>query len=159
MAKTKKKFRQVAALPYRINGAGCEVVLVTTRESGRWILPKGWPIKGMRPFEAAATEALEEAGLVGRADRVAIGQFTYVKRFTKRSEKVLVDVFPLEVNKQRETWLEKDQREVRWFPAEEASATVSDAGVGGLIRRFAEGLGKTAANDRAAPETTTPPAK
>ncbi len=133
---TPEKFRQVAALPYRLTADGYEVVMITTRDSGRWILPKGWPIKGLKPHESAETEAMEEAGLIGSATPKSIGRFTYVKQFPKRQEKVLVDVFPLAVERQLDHWQEKDQREVRFFNPVDAAALVSDVGVGDIILAF-----------------------
>lgn len=139
---TLEKFRQVAALPYRLTPHGYEVVMITTRDSGRWILPKGWPIKGLTRHESAETEAMEEAGLIGSADPKPVGRFTYVKQFPKRQEKVLVDVFALAVEKQLDDWQEKGQREVRFFNPVDAAALVSDAGVGDLILTFFVGLAK-----------------
>ncbi len=139
---TIEKFRQVAALPYRLTAQGYEVVMITTRDSGRWILPKGWPIKGLKRHESAETEAMEEAGLIGSAAPKPIGRFIYIKQFPKRQEKVLVDVFPLAIEKQLEDWQEKGQREVRFFNPVDAAALVSDAGVGTLILSFFVDLAK-----------------
>jgi 8-oxo-dGTP pyrophosphatase MutT (NUDIX family) len=72
---------QYAALPYRHKGKfSTEVLLVTSRDTGRWIIPKGWPLKGKAPHKAAAREAREEAGVVGKINRRAIGAFSYRKR-------------------------------------------------------------------------------
>jgi len=139
---TLEKFRQVAALPYRLTAHGYEVVMITTRDSGRWILPKGWPIKGLKRHESAETEAMEEAGLIGSVEPKPVGRFTYVKQFPKRQEKVLVDVFPLAVEKQLDDWQEKGQREVRFFNPVDAAALVSDAGVGDIILAFFVDLAK-----------------
>lgn len=139
---TLEKFRQVAALPYRLTAHGYEVVMITTRDSGRWILPKGWPIKGLKRHESAETEAMEEAGLIGSAASKPVGHFTYIKQFPKRQEKVLVDVFPLAIEKQLDDWQEKGQREVRFFNPVDAAALVSDAGVGDLILGFFVDLAK-----------------
>ncbi|MBS1167545.1 MAG: hypothetical protein H6R00_3570 [Proteobacteria bacterium] len=136
------KFRQVAALPYRVTPHGYEVVMITTRDSGRWILPKGWPIKGLKRHESAETEAMEEAGLIGSAEPKPFGRFTYIKQFPKRQEKVLVDVFPLAIEKQLDDWQEKGQREVRFFNPVDAAALVSDVGVGDLILAFFVDLAK-----------------
>lgn len=161
---TLEKFRQVAALPYRLTAHGYEVVLITTRDSGRWILPKGWPIKGLKRHESAETEAMEEAGLIGSAAPKAVGRFTYIKQFPKRQEKVLVDVFPLAIERQLDDWQEKGQREVRFFNPVDAAALVSDAGVGDLILTFfvdlakkkAAGTSKVPAAEKAS-ETTGEP--
>jgi 8-oxo-dGTP pyrophosphatase MutT (NUDIX family) len=72
---------QYAALPYRRDGGSLmEVLLITSRDTGRWIIPKGWPLKGKAPHKAAAREAREEAGLVGKIHRRPIGSFSYEKR-------------------------------------------------------------------------------
>src|ERR1700749_1202 len=111
---------QYAALPFRRRStAGTEVLLVTSRQTGRWIIPKGWPIKRKAPYAAAAQEALEEAGVVGRVRRRSIGSYQYEKRL-KNGEAILfkVHVFPLEVERQESTWPEKGERKVKWFSDE-----------------------------------------
>jgi hypothetical protein len=66
---------QYAALPYRISSAfGTEVLLVTSRETKRWIIPKGWPKKRKDPWESGAREAAEEAGVIGKIGREPIGR-------------------------------------------------------------------------------------
>lgn len=133
----KIKIRQVAAMPYRVvEGGAVEIVMVTTRDSGRWILPKGWPIKGMRNWGAAEIEAMEEAGLVGKAEHKCVGHYIYVKQYPKRSERISVEVFPFAIERQLDEWPEKGQREIRFFPPEEAARLVSDVGVGDLILHF-----------------------
>ncbi|MCW2272463.1 8-oxo-dGTP pyrophosphatase MutT (NUDIX family) [Rhodoblastus acidophilus] len=129
--------RQVAALPWRITER-LEIMLVSSRQTRRWIIPKGWPMAGRSASTAAAIEALEEAGLLGAIDEAPFGQFTYAKKFS-RGESALceVDVFPLRVNRQRADWPEKDQRETRWFSPEEAATCASDPELGALIARFA----------------------
>src|SRR5450755_4628773 len=100
---------QYAALPYRQSRASrTEVLLVTSRDTGRWIIPKGWPIKRKAPHVAAAREAREEAGVVGRISRRPIGWFSYKKRL-KRGRIVVctVHVFALKVKRQKEHWPEK----------------------------------------------------
>jgi 8-oxo-dGTP pyrophosphatase MutT (NUDIX family) len=144
----KTRFHQVAALPWRIDDDGeLRVVLVTSRERGRWILPKGWPIRGLDDADAAATEAMEEAGLVGRVARKAFGRFAYVKRFPGRAETVTVDVYPLRVERQLELWPEKGQREIRWYTPGEAAANAGDKGVAELVLRFATGARQAAPAD------------
>ncbi|WP_245515778.1 NUDIX hydrolase [Oharaeibacter diazotrophicus] len=146
MAKPSKTpaFLQVAALPWRRDADGTvRVVLVTSRERGRWILPKGWPIKGLKDCEAAETEAMEEAGLVGRVTTDPIGRFQYDKSFPKRVAAVAVDVYGLEVERQLDDWLEKGQREVRWLKPDKAAKLAADTGVGALILAFVATLTET----------------
>ncbi len=125
---------QYAALPYRQDDDTVEVLLVTSLGTKRWIIPKGWPMSGRRPHEAAAREALEEAGVVGTVGREAIGTYHYEKR--RKSGATVpctVEVFPLDVGTQRKRWPEKGRREVKWMPPEEAAKTVSDTELGEII--------------------------
>ncbi|HEY1934850.1 MAG TPA: NUDIX hydrolase [Acetobacteraceae bacterium] len=72
---------QYGALPYSLNKAGeIEVLLLTSRTRRRWIIPKGWPIKGLKPAKSAAREAFEEAGVRGTVSGKPLGRFTYDKQ-------------------------------------------------------------------------------
>jgi 8-oxo-dGTP pyrophosphatase MutT (NUDIX family) len=126
---------QYAALPYRQKGNfSTEVLLVTSRRSGRWIIPKGWPVKGKAPHKAAAREAHEEAGVIGKINRCAIGSYSYRKRLKSGSVIVWVKVFALQVKRQDESWPEKGEREVKWMSRTRAANTVRDRGLGAIIR-------------------------
>jgi 8-oxo-dGTP pyrophosphatase MutT (NUDIX family) len=132
---------QVAALPYRSKGHEVEVLLVTSRETRRWVVPKGWPIKGKRPHVAAAREALEEAGVAGVIGKTPIGTYDYVKRLSNGAGlDCTVEVFPLRVSRRRKTWREKGQRLVQWFAVEDAAAAVQEPELQALIRRLGEVL-------------------
>jgi 8-oxo-dGTP pyrophosphatase MutT (NUDIX family) len=140
MASPKKKMParwvQYAALPYRRKrNSSTEVLLVTSRDSGRWIIPKGWPRKGNAPHKTAAREAREEAGVVGKIERRAIGSFSYEKRL-KGGKVVVCDVkvFPLKVELQEEHWREKGERQVKWLSRTKAAKTVEDSVLGTIIR-------------------------
>jgi 8-oxo-dGTP pyrophosphatase MutT (NUDIX family) len=129
---------QYAALPYRRTADGAfEVLLVTSRETLRWIIPKGWPMKGRTPSATAAREALEEAGVVGRISKKPLGVYTYDKRL-KSGDAVpcAVEVFPLEVRAQRKNWPEKDARSVGWFSPRQAERSVGEPELKKLIRRL-----------------------
>ena len=67
---------QVAALPVKGKPGKYRVLLVTSRETRRWIIPKGWPMKGRKDHEAAAQEALEEAGVTGHVHKHPMGAYT-----------------------------------------------------------------------------------
>ena len=137
--KKRKKRVQYAALPYRWGADGLEILLITSRETRRWVLPKGWPIKGLKPAAAARREALEEAGLVGRIAKNPAGHYEYDKRLrTGATVTCKVAVFPLRVEKQRQRWPEMGQREARWFTAEGAAGAVAEAGLADLFLRFQE---------------------
>ena len=129
---------QYAAVPYRQRDDGTiEVMLVTSRETRRWIIPKGWPIGGAKPHASAAREALEEAGVVGRTDEDAIGTYRYTKRLKDGAEaRCKVVVFPLEVKAQRKRWREKGERKARWFDLTKAVKAVQEPGLRRLLRKL-----------------------
>ncbi len=132
---------QYAALPFRRRaGAGTEVMLVTSRRTKRWIIPKGWPMGRKAPHIAAAREALEEAGVVGRIGTRPIGSYFYQKRL-KQGEIVACEVlvFPLEVRRQQRDWPEKGKRLTRWLSPEIAATVVQDGVLGDIIRDFQSG--------------------
>lgn len=156
--KKRKKRVQYAALPYRRGPDGVEILLVTSRETRRWVVPKGWPMKGLKPAAAARREALEEAGMVGRIAKNAAGTYEYDKRLRTGDVVVCrVHVFPLRVEKQRERWREMDQREVRWFTPEEAAASVAEPDLAGIIRRFGEAKARKAPRASPQPEEAAAP--
>lgn len=134
-------FVQVAALPLTIGGDGvARVLLLTSRETRRWVIPKGWPMKGLKPHEAAAQEALEEAGVTGQAKKKPIGTYTYFKRREAHFDVCRVDVYLLLVKKQLETWREKGQREARWFTLDQAADLVQEPGLVAILRSLGNSL-------------------
>ena len=138
--------RQVAALPWRISApgdgeaasAGLEILLVSSRETRRWVIPKGWPMRGKADHLAAAQEAYEEAGLDGRIVERPIGEYPYLKRLKSGvARPVTVDVYPMEVTGEHPTWPEKGQRTLRWMTPVEAALAVQEPELRDLIARFA----------------------
>lgn len=131
---------QYAALPYRQRQDGeVQVRLITSRETRRWVLPKGWPMKGVAPHKAAAREAFEEAGLIGSTSRSAVGLYTYEKRLSPtRSVTCDVLVFPMKVKRYLKKWPERSQRIGFWFTIESAAAAVQEGELRDLILRFGE---------------------
>ncbi len=126
--------RQVAALCWR---AGPQILLITSLTSKRWIIPKGWLAEGLTAAEAAAREALEEAGVTGRVANQPIGCFHYLKeRKDGGGVPCSVDVFSLEVTGQLDDWPEKGAREISWLSPEDAAAKVSEPGLRQLLRDF-----------------------
>ena len=135
---------QVAALPYRLSGADetAEILLVTSRETGRWVVPKGNPMIGKTAHETAAIEAEEEAGVRGIVSPVALGHFDYIKRVSGQSDvEARVELFALQVGKTLDRWKEMAERERRWFTAADAAVAVDEADLGEIIHRFGQGLG------------------
>ena len=128
---------QYGVLPYREGENGLEVLLVTSRETRRWIIPKGWPMKSRSPRQAAAQEALEEAGVVGKAERTVLGHYRYWKQVRDGlAFQCEVTVFPMRVREQHERWLEEHQRERRWFNVADAAVAVGEEELKALILGF-----------------------
>lgn len=129
---------QYAALPWRRGPDGTlEVLLITSRETRRWVIPKGWPIKGMKSPDSAAREAFEEAGVVGQVGKKAVGFYHYDKRLRSgRIQRVGVDVFPLLVTEEREAWPEKGQREKLWTTPDDAAARVDEPELQAVLAGF-----------------------
>ncbi|AWN42635.1 NUDIX hydrolase [Methylobacterium durans] len=142
MAGVKKKWRkarrQVAALPYRFDMQGeLEVLLITSRETRRWVLPKGWPMPGRKPHRAAEREAYEEAGLKGRISKAVFGTYEYDKRLDNGMVvSCEVSVFPLHVTGQRSRWPEWGQRELCWCTPHEAADLVQEGDLKLLLHAF-----------------------
>ncbi|MBW8727232.1 MAG: NUDIX hydrolase [Inquilinus limosus] len=136
--KTKAVRVQHGALPYRIGPDGAvQILLVTSRQTRRWIIPKGWPIKGLKPSKSAAREAFEEAGVRGAVGSKAIGSFVYDKGLEDGvSVSCEVGVFPLKVERQHKTWPEAHQRETRWVGPEEALDLLDDRGLRDVVAAF-----------------------
>ncbi len=110
------------------------MLLVTSRETRRWVVPKGWVEKRTSPAEQAAREAFEEAGIRGRIAETPIGTYAYPKRLPGgASVTCKVEVYPLEVDILLDTWPEQEERERRWFTLTEAAAAVQEQELGNLM--------------------------
>ncbi len=128
---------QIAALPVRLReGGALEVLLVTSRETRRWIIPKGWPMADLDDHEAAGVEAREEAGVKGKLLAVPVGRYAYWQRGRLETRFLQVDVFLLRVDKILKSWKEKDQRERRWFGVAQAADLVQEPDLGQLFLRL-----------------------
>ena len=128
---------QVAALPWRWSDGRAEIMLITSRDTGRWVLPKGWPDMGEELFDAAAREAKEEAGISGAVSRVEAGRYFYEKvRANADDIPCEVLVYPLEVDRMADKWKEKRQRKRKWFNPDEAASLVVEPDLGRLIVDF-----------------------
>ena len=136
---------QYAALCFRTRkGRKVEILLVTSRKTGRWIPPKGWPMKGKSPEMAAAQEAFEEAGVKGQVHDFALGRYRYHRENPSMS-KISAEayIFPLEVKKLAKDFKEKGQRKVKWFSPKKAAMLVREPKLKRIIRKFDPALLKT----------------
>ncbi|MGY6536594.1 MAG: NUDIX hydrolase [Pararhodobacter sp.] len=128
------EFIQAAALCLREGKAGREVLMVTSLSSKRWILPKGWPMKGRTLAGAALQEAWEEAGVVGTVDDVPVGFYIYEKHrrggFTLSCR---VEVFRIQVSALMREWPERHKRQRKWMPVEQAARLVDEPELKALL--------------------------
>lgn len=129
---------QYAALPWRRTpGGGVEVLVITSRETRRWVVPKGWPIKRLTPAQSAAQEAYEEAGVEGRPGG-KLGVYRYDKRLRSgRLQQVKVTVYGLEVLRELADWPERGQRDKAWTSIWDAAERVDEPELKALIAGFA----------------------
>ena len=147
---------QVGALPYRIAADGrAEVLLITSRDSGRWIVPKGNAMAGLADHEAAAVEAWEEAGVRGVVCPTPLGRFHYLKnRRFRPAQELAVDLYPLMVTEQAATWPERHQRVTQWVDLKQAAGAVAEPELKNLITGFREPPSATLARVLPAIRTT-----
>ncbi|MCG7518762.1 NUDIX hydrolase [Ruegeria sp. Ofav3-42] len=128
---------QSAALCYRIKQGRPEVLLITTRKSHRWIIPKGWLIDGLTPSQTATQEAWEEAGVKGKCSADLLGRFTYLKNFPGKGPVLcLVDVFPLYVRSIVSDFPERDERKRKWVSPKKAASRVNFPELSRLLREL-----------------------
>ncbi|MEW6633155.1 MAG: NUDIX hydrolase [Pseudomonadota bacterium] len=128
---------QVAALPWRERGNGVEIMLITSRDTGRWVLPKGWPEAREPLCEAAAREAGEEAGLRGAVSHFEAGRYFYGKVLASGEEVPCeVLVFPLKVDRVADRWKERHARTRKWVGPAEAVRMVNEPDLCEIISNF-----------------------
>ena len=132
---------QLAALCWRMHRGRVEVLLITSRDTGRWIIPKGWPMEGFTQSEAAAREAWEEAGVEGRVTTEPLGFYTYDKVLKNGSIALVVAVYPLRVARLADRFPERKQRRRKWFPAGKAARKVAEPELRRLLASVGEDPG------------------
>lgn len=136
---------QVGALCWRIRKGEPQILLVTSRETRRWIIPKGWPMPSLVHSNAAKQEAFEEAGVTGHIRRKPLGTYSYEKILADgSSQPCKVLVYVLEVEAKASDWQEQKMRDRKWFEPGEAAARVGEPGLKLLISLFGAELEKAA---------------
>ncbi|MER8691376.1 NUDIX hydrolase [Mesorhizobium opportunistum] len=134
-AKKGERIRQVAAIPFRLNAHGdIEVMLVTSRTTRRFIVPKGWPMKGKSGRKAATIEAQEEAGVLGRTLKQPAGLYSYWKRLANRFVRVDVIVYLLEVTEELADWQEAKRRQRAWLAPADAAMLIDEPDLSTLVK-------------------------
>ncbi|OOY14621.1 NUDIX hydrolase [Thioclava sp. DLFJ4-1] len=128
---------QVGALCLRIRDGKTQVLLITSRDTGRWVIPKGWPMRGRSLSGAAKQEAWEEAGAVGKIDKEPAGAFRYDKILDSGlATPTDVVVFPMRVETLMKSFPEEHQRKRKWFAPKQASKLVAEEGLQKLLRKL-----------------------
>jgi hypothetical protein len=134
-----RPLRQYAALPYVHNENGeIEILVMSSRETRRAVVPKGWPIRNRKSWKTAEIEARQEAGLVGEIARRHVGQYRYWKRMDSSFVLVKVSVYPLRVTRQLTEWPEKHERTQSWMPPHDAATLIDETELGEIIIAFAQ---------------------
>lgn len=129
--------RQVGALVWRFDDGALQVLLVTSRDTGRFVIPKGWPMKKLADPKAAAREAFEEAGVTGKPGSKPIGHYDYNKIFGPGfALPCRVTVYPMQAAKILSKWPEKSERKRHWMLLDQAAASVHEPGLRNLIEHF-----------------------
>ncbi|WP_370932026.1 NUDIX hydrolase [Bartonella sp. DGB1] len=138
-------FLQVGAIAYKYINNKYEILLVTSKTSKRWIIPKGWPQKNKNLSESALQETIEEAGATGNITQIPVGHYYYEKlsRSKQKSKKIRLDVFGLEVTEIYQDWQERYQRCRQWFTADEAVLIIEQPELAQLVSDFFNDLEKT----------------
>lgn len=128
---------QFGVLPYRVVNGKVQILLITSRETGRWIIPKGWPEAGLSATASAAREAWEEAGIEGRISETCLGLYSYLKALEDRDRlPVVVAVFPVKVSRLAEKFPEQKARKRKWFSRKKAAARVVEPELRRILRDF-----------------------
>lgn len=128
---------QYAALCWRMHRGKIQVLLITSRDTGRWIIPKGWPMTNKTPAESAAQEAWEEAGVTGELDAGSLGYYGYDKlRDTDPPLPCMVSVFSVRVTGLASKYPERKQRRRKWFDTQKAVRKVAEPELKALLQHL-----------------------
>jgi 8-oxo-dGTP pyrophosphatase MutT (NUDIX family) len=131
--------KQAGAIPFKAGPDGPLVLLMTSLETGRWVIPKGGIEPGESAWRAAEREALEEAGIKGIIHKTPLGSYTYGKRLRSGAVRpTIVEVFLLEVRKQLKKWPERGQRRLEWVTIPAAADLVEEPGMVTLLLRLGQ---------------------
>lgn len=125
---------QFGAICWRQAKAGFDVLLITSRETGRWVIPKGWPVKGLNGSKSAEREAWEEAGVAGKISKNCLGLFSYQKAMdADQCVPCVVAIYGLQVEKLSRRYPEQSQRQRKWFAASDAALLVAEPELSTLL--------------------------
>jgi 8-oxo-dGTP pyrophosphatase MutT (NUDIX family) len=136
--------RQYGVIPFRPGADGeIEILLITSRETRRWVVPRGNPIAGLTPADSAAQEAFEEAGISGEVRTDLLGRYRYEKRRASGAvDEAEVELFAMRVSEVLDEWPERAERERRWFAWRDAATAVAEADLAALIEALGQKGGR-----------------
>lgn len=128
---------QFAALCYRIKKKKVQILLITSRGTRRWIVPKGWPMDARTPAASAMQEAWEEAGVRGTTNGRCLGIYS----FSKDTEGLgalpcLAMVYAVQVETLADEYPEAGQRMRRWMSRKKAARLVEEPELARILRDF-----------------------
>lgn len=128
--------QQIAALPLQWDRKKqVRILMVTSRDTGRWVLPKGWVMEATTPWAAAEIEALEEAGAIGFIANETIGVYHYDKILDNGTAlRCRVEVYPMLIERLKRNWKERYERRRRWFTAKGAAKRVNEPELSEMLR-------------------------
>lgn len=140
MTGARDEAEQIAALPVCWDAKGTlRVLMVTSRDTGRWVMPKGWHMDGKKPWHAAEIEALEEAGAKGFISHQPIGTYAYKKRLDDGTNvRCTVTIYPMFVDKLKRRWKERDERKRHWFSPKKAAKLVNERELSAILTKIAK---------------------
>lgn len=128
---------QFGALCYRVRDGKAQVLLITSRQRQRWIIPKGWPTPGLTPAQSALQEAWEEAGVKGKVRDLCLGIYGYTKQMRDGPDlPCIVAVFPVKVEKLADDYPEKGQRDRRWVSMKRALRQLDEPELREILKGF-----------------------
>jgi len=140
VSSNKITLRQSAVLPFRQTKGKTEILLITSLDTGRWVLPKGKIEPGFSARRSAEKEAYEEAGIRGRVERKSIDSYIYEKSLKKGGVRCRVEVFPMKVRKELTNWPEKKERTRAWFSPNEAAQRVNEKKLKKILTQFGKSV-------------------
>ena len=128
-------------IPYLVEGGELRLLLISSRDTHRWVIPRGRVERRFGQLGTATQEAFEEAGIIGEVGSTPLGCYTYFKRAADGTDTpAVVRVFPCKVVEQLADWPEKESRSQEWVTVDRAVRMVREKGLARLFRRLQQML-------------------
>ena len=137
MAK-EKIVEQSGVIAYGLNEGNLSLVLITSKSTKRWVVPKGHIEPNLTAKESAEQEAFEEAGIEGVVSDVTVGSYDYTKHDKEDSNIYRVSLFPMEIQRLHNDWPEANLRARQWMTIPQAVNAVNEETLKLLLKNFGE---------------------